>query len=315
MDYTVEGLQTDFYSWNEWKSMDTQNSRNNTWRFGQKNVCMWSAVNRQKPAAAERRGGQIFVNAEAGLTASVCRERAADWITGLAQFWKCTQRRRLIMEGRACLHPRRFRRWNTAGVSRPPWTFRVMFPVRHFTSRHFFCSYQVDDGIFLRNSLCPNPWLFSRDFKYFVFFSSVEICIYMFNKTRYDLLPVGSSFTAGLFRHACFGFTVRAEGRLRKQKNVWFPNAASLVKWLFFASASLQIEEGCGRSRASNWAAVSSVNVWEAERAQTEHDCREKLWSYWTFSGPMSCCCTALKTNSNSCKNTLKAQKYQNAKC
>lgn len=42
---------------------------------------------------------------------------------------------------------------------------------------------------FLRRSLCSNLGSFLEiSLEYFVFFSSVEICIYMFNKTQSDLL-------------------------------------------------------------------------------------------------------------------------------
>ena len=97
-----------------------------------------------------------------------------------------------------------------------PEVNRLMSSLRHFTSQSTL--------------ILPSPsgrWYFLSDIhsvlihgsfleislKYFVFISSVEICIYMFNKTRYDLLCVPPSLLT-LFHH--FVFTVRADGPLRK---------------------------------------------------------------------------------------------------
>ncbi len=56
--------------------------------------------------------------------------------------------------------------------------------------------------------------------KYFVFTSSVEICIYMFNKTRYDLLlSVLLSLQTHCFITLVLVFTVRAEGRLKERSS------------------------------------------------------------------------------------------------
>lgn len=64
-----------------------------------------------------------------------------------------------------------------------------MFSLRHFTSYSFIFALTkwIIFSLF-RNSLCSNLLALFIEHKYFVFISSVEICIYMFNKTRYDLL-------------------------------------------------------------------------------------------------------------------------------
>lgn len=126
-----------------------------------------------------------------------------------------------------------------------PEVNRLMSSLIHFTSQS--------------SLILPSPsgrWYFLSDIhsvlihgsfleislKYFVFISSVEICIYMFNKTRYDLLrPVCSSLSADAVSSLCF-YCKSWRTVEKANKCDTFP-----LKWL-------KIEEGSGGSvKLSCW--------------------------------------------------------------
>lgn len=99
-------------------------------------------------------------------------------------------------------HPEDFTNW-------------VMISLRQFTSilDLLFCSYHLDDGSIFSHgpseihSVLIHGSFIEISLQYFVFISSVEICIYMFNKTRNDLLlPLASCVTADSVSSHLFWF-------------------------------------------------------------------------------------------------------------
>ena len=162
-----------------------------------------------------------------------------------------------VDDGRAAALCRSFLQRQLMCPSRPDVN-RLMSSLRHFTSQSTL--------------ILPSPsgrWYFLSDIhsvlihgsfleislKYLVFISSVEICIYMFNKTRYDLLrPVCSSLSADAVSSLCF-YSKSWRTVEKAHRCETFP-----LKWL-------KIEEGSGGSvKLSCW--FSSDDEWKQERTR-----------------------------------------------